>query len=60
MPETDHLRRHALECLRLAADCEQLARDVQNPDLAAHFDEMAELWSKLAERGPSADTGTLH
>lgn len=57
---SDDLRRHALECMRLAADCEQLARDARDPDLATHFDEMAELWSNLAERGPSADTRTVH
>lgn len=57
---SDELRRHALECMRLAADCEQLARDVRDRDLATHFDEMAELWSSLAERGPGADIGTMH
>ena len=60
MPESDRLRRHALECLRLAADCEELALDVRDPDLAAHFDGMADLWSNLAEHGPSADTRTVN
>ena len=47
-------RRHALECMRLAAQCMQLARDVDSPALQAHFLRMAEVWPSLAERGPNA------
>jgi hypothetical protein len=56
--ESDYSRRHALECLRLAADCMQLAGDVQNPALQSHFVRMARVWSELAVRGPNADTRT--
>jgi hypothetical protein len=50
------LQKHAIECMRLAADCRQLSGDVQNPTLQRHFLRMAEVWSTLAERGPSVDT----
>ena len=58
MSESDYSRRHALECLRMAADCMQLAGDVQNPALQSHFARMARVWSDLAVRGPNADTRT--
>jgi hypothetical protein len=56
--ESDYSRRHALECLRLEADCMQLAGDVQNPALQSNFVRMARVWSDLAVRGPNADTRT--
>jgi hypothetical protein len=54
--ESDHSRKHALECMRLAADSMQLAGDVQNPALQSHFVRMARVWSDLAVRGPNGDT----
>ncbi len=54
-----YLRKHALECLRLAAECEQLARDLRIPSLQSHFHRMAKVWPTLADRGPNADT-TVH
>jgi hypothetical protein len=56
--ESDNLRKHALECMRLAADCMQLVGDVHSPILQAHFLRMAKVWPTLADRGPSADTQT--
>jgi hypothetical protein len=47
---SDNLRKQELECLRMEADCLQLAGDVKNPDLQAHFIRMAKQWSLLAER----------
>jgi hypothetical protein len=47
--EPDDFRRSALECLRLAADCLQLAHSTENPDLKAHFTEAARIWTSLAE-----------
>jgi hypothetical protein len=41
--------------LRLAADCEQSAREIEDPVLRAHFTGMATVWATLAERGPTAD-----
>jgi hypothetical protein len=48
------LRKHALECMRLAADCMQLVGDVPNPALQRHFLRMARVWTTRAERGPGA------
>ena len=51
MSESYYSRKHALECLRLEAECLQLARDVHSPALRSHFLRMAKLWPALAERG---------
>ena len=53
MSDSEYLRRHSLECLRLAADSMELACDVHNPARQAHFVRMGEEWTDLAERGPS-------
>lgn len=45
-----YLRKHALECLRLAADCKQLARDARDPSIRSHFLRMAEVWPALADQ----------
>jgi hypothetical protein len=47
--ESDDFRKSAVECLRLAADCMQLARNTDNPDLKAHFLGVAKIWASLAE-----------
>ena len=56
MSESDYSRKHALECLRLEADCMQLAGDIQNPALQSHFVRMARVWSDRAVRGTNGDT----
>lgn len=56
--ETDEQRKRVLECARLAADCEQLARSTDNLDLKAHFTGAAQIWMKLAEDGEDAGFGT--
>jgi hypothetical protein len=56
--ESEYSRKHALECLRLEADCMQLAGDIQNPALQSHFVRMAREWSSLAVQGPKAGTWT--
>jgi hypothetical protein len=48
---------HALECLRMAADCLQLSRDVHSDKLQAHFVQMAEAWSTLATSELDASSG---
>ena len=55
---SDNLRKQELECLRMEADCLQLAGDVQSPDLQAHFIRMAKQWSLLAKRDSVADAET--
>ena len=59
---SDNLRKHELECLRMEADCMQLAGDVLSPDLQAHFIRMAKEWSILAKRDSivDAETKILH
>jgi hypothetical protein len=54
--ESDNSRKHALECLRLEADCMQLAGVVHGPALQTHFVRMAREWSSLAVQGPKAGT----
>ena len=56
MSASDDLRKHALECMRLAADYMQLAGDVRSPALQRHFLQMAREWSTRAESAPGADT----
>lgn len=56
MPEPKFSRNHDLECLRLAAECRQLAQDVANSALQSHFLRMAEAWTTLAQQEPGSDT----
>lgn len=60
MSDSELFRKHALECLRLAADSMQLAADVDSPDLRSHFLRMEKHWTILADQGPCEDTGTQH
>jgi hypothetical protein len=46
---SDGLRKHALECLRLEADCKQLAIETNRPSLQSHFVRMAGVWAALAD-----------
>lgn len=50
---SDGSRKHALECLRLEADCKQLAVETADPKLRSHFVRMAGMWSALADSEPS-------
>jgi hypothetical protein len=56
--ESDNLRKHTLECMRMVADCMQLVGDVHSPTLQRHFLRMARVWRTLADRGSSADAQT--
>jgi len=55
---SDNVRKHALECVRLAADCTQLAYDAHDPVTQAHIAGMARVFSNLAIRGLGAYPGT--
>ena len=57
MPETKQLRKHALECLRLQADCMELAKVAYGGNLQSHFVVMARFWGDLAVSGPSSNAG---
>jgi hypothetical protein len=43
-------QRHAMACMRLAAEFRSLAADAPTPDLRAHFLRMAGMWTKLADQ----------
>jgi hypothetical protein len=55
---TKQLQKHALECLRLQADCVQLAGVAHSPNVQSHFVSMARFWGTLAASGPSSDAGS--
>lgn len=57
MSEPKQLQKHALECLRLEADCRQMAWDVQSPSLRSHFLRMAQVWFTMAVSGSNARSG---
>jgi hypothetical protein len=56
MSEAKQMQKHALECLRLQADCMQLAEVAPSPNVQSHFASMARFWGALAVSGPSSDT----
>jgi hypothetical protein len=45
-----HLRKYELLCMRLAAECRNLAADVPEPELKAQFLRMARIWTELANQ----------
>jgi hypothetical protein len=47
-------RKFALECLRMKAECMQLAGDAATPELQRHFLDQAAAWGEMADRGPTA------
>lgn len=55
--------KHTLECLRLEADCRELAKNVSDPELQLHYLQMADHWAALAvseQVSPSSEsTGHL-
>ena len=55
MCESSYIRKHALLCLRLAAECRGIAAEVQESELRAHFLHIASMWEDLADHCP-----TLH
>jgi hypothetical protein len=60
MSELDHSRKHSLMCMRLAADCTQLAADIHRPAWQAHFIRMAAEWRSLAEMDPKTRAKKLN
>ena len=59
MIASDNVQKHALQCMRFAADCTQMANDAHDPIAQAHFAGMAKVWSNLAMRRPGAYPGTM-
>jgi hypothetical protein len=50
-------QKRELECLRLASDLRQLAKETLDPDLKAHCFWMAKQWSDKADDPAKDDTG---
>ena len=50
MSESDYGRKHSLLCLRLAAECRDLAAAASTPELRARVLRMADMWEELGER----------
>jgi hypothetical protein len=50
-------QKRELECLRLASDLRQLAKETLDPDLRAHCLRMAKQWSDEADGPATDDTG---
>ena len=50
MSESENVLKHELTCMRLAAECRELAADAPTPGLRAHFHRMAGMWAKLAHQ----------
>jgi hypothetical protein len=50
-------QKRELECLRLASDLRQLAKETLAPDLKAHCLRMAKLWSGEGDEPAEDDTG---
>jgi hypothetical protein len=48
MSESSDIQKNALMCMRLAAECRDLAADAPERDLRAHFLHMASAWEELA------------
>jgi hypothetical protein len=51
VPEAENAKRYALECLRLQADCWQLAAAAADPALRSHFERMAAFWGSFPDSG---------
>ena len=57
MFEAKQLQMHALECLRLQADCMELAGVSPSGNVQSHFVSMAQFWGNLAVSGPGWNAG---
>ena len=63
MPEPypeDGRRKRQLECLRLACDLAQLAKDDHDPDMRASFQRMADLWTDKRRKNPPSHDATFY
>jgi hypothetical protein len=48
---------HSLRCLRLEADCHELAKNARSRGLQSHYLRIAEVWLALAVSGPNSSSG---
>jgi hypothetical protein len=59
MSDSEHDRKHELECLRLASELTQLANDLLDLDLKVHCLRMSNILNERAEQGPMATAPVL-
>ena len=57
MSDSENDAKFELECLRLASDLRQLAKETLDPDLIAHCLRMAKQWSGEVDEPAHDDTG---
>jgi hypothetical protein len=50
MCESGKVQKYVLLCMRLAAECRNLAADAPERDLRAHFLRMASTWTELGDQ----------
>ena len=50
MSEFDYARKHSLQCLRLAAECRDLAAIASTTEMRARVLRMADMWEELADQ----------
>ena len=50
MSESEHARKHSLLCLRLAAECRDLAAIASTMEMRARVLRMADVWEELADQ----------
>jgi hypothetical protein len=50
--ESNRVQKYTLLCLRMAAECRNLAEDVPTPELRGRFLHMAGTWTELADQPP--------
>ena len=48
--ESDYARKHSLQCLRLAAECRDLAAIASTTEMRARVLRMADMWEELADQ----------
>jgi hypothetical protein len=48
--ESDYARKHSLQCLRLAAECRDLAAMASKTEMWARLLRMADIWEELADQ----------
>ena len=56
MSDSENDIKFELECLRLASDLRQIAKDTLNQDLKAHCLRMAKHWSGQGDESPAKTT----
>ena len=48
--KSNYVERYALQCMRFAAECRDLADDVPDPGLRTQYLRMSRKWTELADK----------